>query len=904
MPMDKTGRRGFLKTVALAGGAASAGYGAQNAAGQDKPAADETPAGEAAAPPKPPFLYPRTFTGRQLAMLAFPLGGVCAGSISLGGRGQLRDWEIFNRSDKGRAPEYALPGIWVQAGEAKPVARVLEARIMPPYEGPSGLGSKNAPGLHRLRGATFTGEFPFARIAFRDSKLPVKVTLEAFSPFIPLDPEDSGLPVAVMRYRVRNPGKETARVAIAFAIDNPLSAGRGAADKRTNERRAGALLEGIVMSNPGLPEGNPQAGTFAISCLSAGGKVSSLRGWPKAKWWASPLLYWDDFTADGELGPEAPAINAAGSLCLKREIAPGAEADFTFLLSWHFPNRTPAWCGWTSDPGGENAIIGNYYCTRFADAWQAAEYAAEKLADLEARTRRFAAVMRESTLPAPVKDAAMANLSTLVTQTAFRTADGVFRGFEGVNDQRGCCHGSCTHVWNYETATQALFPTLARSMREAHFNLAERLNGCMPIRLNLPEGKQTGGFAATDGQMGQIIKACLDWQLSGDHEWLRKMWPKIKRTIEFCWIPDGWDANKDGVMEGVQHNTYDVEFFGPNPMCGIYYLGALRAGEEMARAAGDDAAAQEYRRLFSQGSQWIDANLFNGEFYIQKIRGVPKDRIPAMLRSDMGTDDTEHPDFQVAEGCLADQLMGQYVADTAGLGPLTDPEKIRKTLHSIYRYNFKRSLEDHESMQRIYALNDEAGLVVCDYGKTARPKVPFPYYAEVWTGLEYQAAALFLYAGMTAEGIEVVEASRRRFDGERRNPWDEPECGHHYARAMSAWSAVLALSGFRYRGAQKAVVAIPAIHRRNFRSFWSTATGWGAFTEIVENGRTRFSLDVIAGELPCRSVRLPSAAAGAGSVRLGQNTVEHESERQGREAVVTFAQDLTVRPGQRLLVTV
>ena len=171
MPMDKTGRRGFLKTVALAGGAASAGYGAQSAAGQEKPAPEQTPAGEAAATPKPPFLYPRTFTGRQLAMLAFPLGGVCAGSISLGGRGQLRDWEIFNGSDKGRAPEYALPGIWVQAGEAKPVARVLEARIMPPYEGSSGLGSKNAPGLHRLQGASSPASFrsPGSRFAIRNS---------------------------------------------------------------------------------------------------------------------------------------------------------------------------------------------------------------------------------------------------------------------------------------------------------------------------------------------------------------------------------------------------------------------------------------------------------------------------------------------------------------------------------------------------------------------------------------------------------------------------------------------------------------------------------------------------------------------------------------------------------------
>ncbi len=282
-------------------------------------------------------------------------------------------------------------------------------------------------------------------------------------------------------------------------------------------------------------------------------------------------------------------------MCLKREIAPGASAAYTFLLAWHFPNRTPAGCGWTAPKGEEQTVIGNHYCVRFADAWAAAEYAATHLASLEARMRSFLDVMRETTLPDAVKEAAMANLSTLATNTCFRTADGRFRGFEGIHDNSGCCFGTCTHVWNYESATDFLFPQLARSMREAAFDLSDHLNGVLPIRIELPEGKQTGGTTAADGTMGQIIKTYLDWQLSGDEAWLRSMWPKVRKALEFSWASGGWDGDKDGVMEGVQHNTYDVEFYGPNPMCGIYYLGALRAGEEMARAMGDTEAAQQYR---------------------------------------------------------------------------------------------------------------------------------------------------------------------------------------------------------------------------------------------------------------------------------------------------------------------
>src|ERR1039458_3884728 len=322
----------------------------------------------------------------------------------------------------------------------------------------------------------------------------------------------------------------------------------------------------------------------------------------------------------------------------------------------------------------------------------------------------------------------------------------------------------------------------------------------MRFRQMLPDGLDRFGYAAADGQMGQIIKAYLDWKLCGDTEWLRGLWPKIQRGISFAWIPGGWDPNRNGVLEGVQHNTYDVEFYGPNPLGTVYYLGALRAAEEMANALGDTAAAANYHALFAKGSAWIDQNLFNGDYYIQKVRGIPKNQIAPATVGDMGADNPEQPEFQLGDGCLADQLIGQYLADIAGLGPLLDPAHIRKTLESIHKYNYRAQLFEHDSVQRVYALNDEAALLVCDYTKGGRPKIPFPYFQEAWTGIEYLVAAQFIHAGMLREGLETIENVRRRYDGERRNPWDEPECGHHYARAMSTWSSVVAFSGFDRQG--------------------------------------------------------------------------------------------------------
>ena len=855
--------------------------------------------------------YPRRFRGPQLRMISFPLGGVAAGSIGLGGRGQLIDWEIFNRPNKGFRPAYAFPSIWAQVGSGRPVARVLESRILPPYEGQDGLGSNNAPGLSRLESATFTGEYPLAHIDFHDRTLPVKVELDAFSPFIPHEPDDSGLPVAILRYRVTNPGHSAARVGIAFSIDNPVNTKEddgGAARQKADEGRRNEYLSkdgiaGLVMNNPALPGDDPMAGEFMLAAtFDDGAEVSHWEGWPAGRWWNSPLHFWDQFSKTGDLGASPESHNNVGVLCLKRTIPPGQTASFQFLLGWRFPNRTPDWCGWSSPPGQGKTIIGNQYAVRFKGAWEAVTYAAAHLETLEARTRMFTDALRASSLPAVIKEAASANLSTLATTTCFRTADGEFHGFEGSDDTRGCCSGNCTHVWNYETATSFLFPSFARSLRRSAFGYSMDDAGAIHFRQLLPDGMARSGFAAADGQMGQIIHAWLDWKICGDEALLRSTWPRAKKALEFAWVPGGWDPNRDGVMEGAQHNTYDVEFYGPNPMCGIYYLGALRAGEEMARAAGDTSSAETYRKLFEQGSRWIDAHLFNGEFYIQKVQGFRKDEIANNLRSDMGSENTETPEYQVGAGCLVDQLVGQYLADISGLGALVTPDKIRTTLQSIYRYNYKRSLAEHDNVERTFALNNEAALVICDYGKAERPHTPFPYFAETMTGFEYTAAVLMMSWGMMEEGLECVRNTRLRYDGEKRNPWDEAECGHHYARAMAAWSAVVALSGFSYDGAKAKVAAVPLVPQANFQCFWSTGTGWGTYSLRRQAGITLFAVKVLAGTLACRSCEIVAPGTTV-SVESAGRTVENQVARHEEQMVVTFSETLRMAAKDEIRIT-
>ena len=370
----KPNRRTFFQEVALAA------------------SATQVQAEQAAPAREPDIAYPRVFSGRQTKMIAFPLGGVAAGAISLGGRGQLRDWEIFNKPDKGAAPNYAFPSIWAKAGSGKPVARVLEARILPPYEGSSGLGSNNAPGLVRLASSTFTGEYPLARVDFQDRALPVRVSLEAFSPFIPHEPDDSGLPVAILRYRVTNPGAAAAKVSIAWSIDNPCGTG----NTRVNEHRQADGIAGPADDESQAGGKGPAAGELCAVPAGCGRRtrVTYLRGWEAGRWWNSPMLFWDDFSADGELGPEPAARNAVGALCLQRTIAPRRDEDVHVSAGVAFSESDAAAVRVVRRRKATRIrVIGNHYCTRFAGAWEAAEYAAKNLERLEKQTRRFAAAL-------------------------------------------------------------------------------------------------------------------------------------------------------------------------------------------------------------------------------------------------------------------------------------------------------------------------------------------------------------------------------------------------------------------------------------------------------------------------------------------------------------------------------
>ncbi len=814
----------------------------------------------------------RSYERERLRRIAMPIGGIGTGTVSLGGRGDLRDWEIVNRPAKGFVPQAevtrtmtharAFFALNAQTDGRPPVTRALEGDLDPAdFEG--ALGS-DAPhhGLPRFAQASFQAAYPLAQVRLRDPDVPLAVRLEAFNPLVPGRADASGIPAAVLRWVLANDSDDHLRASVALSLANFIGTDglHGKPKQNVNLQRTGAGFNGVEMRSRGVPAHAEQWGTIALAVMDAPDQMVTARtAWHDVPWGDALLDFWDDFSADGQLEdrPAGATDSPTASLAAAVDMPPHAERAVTFLLTWHFPNRL-TWDVMRTDDA-EADWIGNHYATQFRDAWNVAEHVAERLSDLEGDTVRFVRAFCDADVPDAIKEAALFNLSTLRSQTSFRSAGGHFHGWEGCFDHAGACFGTCTHVWNYEPATAFLFGELARAMRDVEFNRSTDDTGHREFRSALPFGRASDwGLAAADGQLGCLVKLYRDWQLSGDEEFLRRMWPGARRALEFCWIDGGWDADRDGVMEGCQHNTMDVEYFGPNPQIGGWYLAALRAAEEMATYLGEEALATDCRRMFEHGRAWIDANLFNGEYYEHEIRPQPdRSRIASGLRrpEEFATQNLEAPEHQVGRGCLVDQLVGQAAARMCGLGPLLDQDHVDATLQSIMRHNFRSPMRRHFNHFRSYALADESGLVIASYPRGDRPARPFPYAYEVWSGLEYTAAVGMLQVGQTEAAVQVIEAVRARHDGARRNPFDEAEYGHHYARAMAAWGAIVASAGFTY----SAVRGEMRFAANEGTVFWSNGSAWGTCSRSLGADGWDVRLDVLGGDVRMRAFELTDA---------------------------------------------
>ncbi|MCX6877564.1 MAG: GH116 family glycosyl-hydrolase [Verrucomicrobia bacterium] len=865
-------RRDAVKLMTL--GAAALGlpnFAWARQSGQDRPVPFLIPADKKLSPAWLRSLVtrgtPDPWQGQDLAFIGMPVGGIGCGQLYLAGDGRLWLWDIFKSNyTRESVAGMKLELMTMNGHYTKPVdshtgiystrngAAVAQGfAIFVKQQKATEMRTLDSSGFSQV---AFRGEYPIGRVTYADPRLPVRVALEAFSPFLPLNAKDSALPATVMAFTVTNTGDAEVRIDLMGWLQNATcpyetTPARGQRRNTLLQQNGLATLECSVEASPGQGlETRHGFGSMALSLVGA--DPASVRGS------ADVRLPLDDAAISGAFATGATAVRALdgakliGSLGQGFTLAPGASQRVEFLLTWYFPRHQQP----RDQQGGMNNIrdfakLRRHYAPWFASAAEAAQAVAARFDHLVGTTRLWNRTWYDSTLPHWLLDRTFLTVDCLATQTLHWFDSGRLWAWEGVE----CCEGTCTHVWNYAQAMARLFPELERSLREkVDYGLGFHDNGAIANRVEFEMEP------ATDGQAGTIVRTWREHTMAADGAFLRRVWPQTKQAIRFL---IDQDPKRQGLLEGAQGNTLDATWLGPMGWISSLYGAALRAGEQMAREMGDAAFAKTCADLAERGSKAMVERLFNGEYFIH----LPPN----------------HEHINTNCGCHLDQVLGQSWACQTGLPRVLPKRETAAALNSLWKYNFAPDAGGyaiaHTAIKghRVYAAPGEAGLVMTTWPQggddLAVPGMankredfltwlgPGGYFDECMTGFEYQVAAHMIYEGapdseLVMQGLAIARAIHDRYAPAKRNPFNEIECGDHYSRAMAAYGVFLAVCGYEYHGPQGRLGFAPRVSPGNFRAAFTTAEGWGTFSQQAQQGKQQAEIKLHFGKLRLQALAL------------------------------------------------
>lgn len=797
------------------------------------------------------------YSKNKLKEIVFPLGGIGTGCVGLAGNGALVDWEIFNRPNKGSLNGHTHFAIRADYPDGKSVTKVLQGDwikdLMGQYSkaqfsgygyGPFGMSMSAFPHFKKVK---FDGKFPIATLTFEDDKFPAKVILKAFNPFIPFDADNSSIPAAFFEIKIKS-RENNIKYTVAFSVHNPF-------ENSENEIIKDGKYAAIQLKHAGKAKDDVEYGDLTVTTDCENTIIQEY--WFRGTWKDKITTFWQEITENNlhERHYDEASCGDMCTLAAQKILSKDKIGSFSFVLSWNIPNNYNYWDP-LKDGNGKDITWKNYYATLFSDSSDSAFYSIDNWNSLYNKTNTFCKSLFSTTLDKKVIEAISATLCVLKSPTVLRLEDGTFYGWEGVHEQTGSCQGTCTHVWSYAYALCFLFPELEKSLRNTELKYDTDSNGKMYFRTALPLGRDyVVEPPCVDGQMATIIKIYRDWKITGDSLWLKENWGTIKKILEYSWNENNeykWDINKDGVLEGRQHHTLDMQLFGPSSWLQGMYLAALKAASEMADFLGDNEKKNEYDTIFKKGYDWTKNNLFNGEYFIHKIDLSKKEYAEEFGCPNYWNEEKQELKYQIGEGSIIDQMLGQWHANICGLGDIFDKTQVHTALKSMMKNNFKKSLRDFANPWRVFALNDESGTVMCDYPNGCyKPVIPIPYCEECMTGFEYSFAGLLISEGFIEEGLSVVGAIRDRYDGKKRNPFNEIECGSNYARSMASFALLPIFSGFEFDMPNNHIGFSPILSG-NFKCIWSLGCGWGDF---IRNEK-QYKIVIADGMLELKSITL------------------------------------------------
>ena len=773
---------------------------------------------------------PRVYAGKNLTGIELPLGGIGAGCVFMDGAAQRTKWMFWE-------PWTIAPitnsffAVRMRVGNDKPIVRALQTTPIGDLKG--------------LDSLTFIGEYPFGRYDFQDPDSPVKLCLEAYSPLVPPNEKDSGIPCVIYNLTAENTHREA--VEVSFLATQQNAVGYRKQYEGNSNRVVRLNAASMVEMTTTQPADGQEFGSLALVAMAPEAVAC-------ASWDNLPRLverFADDGRVQGPLSATVPAtgqtLNAA--MAVPFVLKPGEKRTVTFALTWHFPNVHQMWGSSTAEKfwkggflqwksisgGGQYAnwsatAVGRQYANWWPDASAVAKDLVARLPELERRTRLFHDTLYASNLPRWLLDGLSSQIAILRSPTCFWNRDGYFGCFEGYHPTtlQYDMDGNCNHVLQYAQLHAYLFPSIARNLRDSELSLQDARGAMSHRQTAAYHGQQP----ALDGSCGAVLGAYREYRMSADAAWLNGTWPKVKKAMD-CIIAT-WDRDEDGVLGGSQWTTMDDPVTGSTTWLGSLYLAALGAAERMAQLQNDTTTAGRYREIRLRGSSKQDATLFNGEYYIQKGGA------------------------EIGTGCSSDQLLGQWWAHQLDLGWLYPPDRVRTALKNTMRYNFYPSFQDSGRKARIYASDDDGGMMMITWPKGDQPARLFEHVSQCWAGSEYAVAALLIQSGLAEDGLTIAKAVRDRYDGRQRkewefaaggNPFGEVEWGSYYTRSLSIWSLLTACQGYRYEGPAGAIGFDPVWKSDDHASFFTVAEGWGLFTQKRDAQSQTNTLELRHGQL-------------------------------------------------------
>ncbi len=804
-----------------------------------------------------------TVKAGKVDYIGMPINGMGTGQVYLSGDGELWCWNLTAEKDKKHTPKglrYMKPDM-AKAPSGQGFAVKVDGKVHT-------LDSAG------FRDVTFTNQYPMAQVDYADEAIPVGVQLEAYTPFIPLNRDESSYPVIVMRYTVTNHSAKMQEVGIAGWIEN-LWAGEGA------QQSAYRQLENIA----------------TVECTGAGkngnGLALGIFGQAAA-----------DFVEVNKSTPGAEAAFSAGNTVMEGtssaasigrqfSLKPGESQTVSFAVSWRIPQVNYG-VGF-----GKKTAPGSYhYATQWPTAADAAAQVASRETELYGTTKQWTDTWYDSSLPYWFLERAFIPIDCMQTQMVQRVyAKGETEDIYNMEEGVRCCPGNCTHVWNYAQGLARIFPEIERECRDRieYGRGFDSKNGMIFFRYSMKDGAR-GRDDALDGTCGTILRVLRESQMTTDYSFLASIWDRVKLSMDF--VIKEWDADEDGILSGAQHNTLDEPWYGKVPWLINVYHAALKASAVMARQMNQAAVAERYERIIAKGAPKMVKELWNEEFgYFVHI--PPQD---------------ETQMHGSTNGCHIDQVLGDSWLYEVGLDPILPRDKTRKALQALWTYNFTPDVGAFRKVMkngRWYAGPGDAGLVMTSFphGKI-EPKSGNENYAgylnECMTGFEWQVAAHMLREGMVEEALAIGKAIDDRYSADKRNPYNEVECSDHYSRAMASYGTYLAACGYRYDGPEAKLGFGPKLSPEDFKAAFTTAEGWGRFTQKVEGGQQSAALEVGYGRLYLKEFTLDKVKgtdAKSAKVELDGRAIEAAFRSEPDRYVLKFDSGVTVNKEQRLVIS-